>query len=74
MAQQFVRLAADTIRHAGAADGRRAPHAVASAALQQAARRYAPGLIQPAAPASSQTQTQTGRWRREGRRIVVFNC
>ena len=76
VAQQFVRFAADTIRHAGAAGGARAPHAVAGAALQQAARRYAPGLLQPAsaAPALSQTRTQSGRWRREGRRIVVFNC
>lgn len=72
VAQQFVRLAADTIRHAGAARSNLAPPAVAGAALQQAARRYAPGLLQAAPPAPS--QTQTGRWRREGRRIVVFNC
>ena len=80
VAQQFIRLAADTIGHAGAARSGRAPQAVAGAALQQAARRYAPGLLQAAPPARSQTQiqtqtqTQTGRWRREGRRIVVFNC
>lgn len=77
VAQQFVRFAADTIRHAGAAGGARAPHAVAGAALQQAAQRYAPGLLQPA-PSPSQSPSpspsRTGRWRREGRRIVVFNC
>lgn len=70
VAQQFIRLAADTIRNAAAAARAGAPQAVAAAALQQAARRYAPGLLQLQAQASP----PGGRWRREGRRIVVLNC
>jgi hypothetical protein len=70
VAQQFIRLGADTIRNAAATARAGAPQAVAAAALRQAARRYAPGLLQRQAQASP----PGGRWRREGRRIVVFNC
>lgn len=41
--------------------------AVAQAALTQAARRYAPGLLTHCARAS-------GQWRRQGGRITVFDC
>ena len=74
VAQQFIRLAADTIGNAALARGAGEPRAAAGAALQQAARRFAPGLLQTEAQAQTQTQQQSGRWQRQGRRIVVFNC
>lgn len=71
VAQQFIRLAADTIRNASAAAHTGAPPAVtAAAALRQAAGRYAPGLLK----STSQTAPASGRWRREGRRIIVLHC
>ena len=74
IAQQFIRLASDTIRNAidqsGPARQAGSVQARAEAALQQAARHYAPGLltVDAAAPASG------GRWQRQGGRITVFNC
>ena len=70
VAQQFVRLGADASRTAAATARAGAPQAVAAAAVQQAARRYAPGLLRLQAQASP----QSGRWQRQGGRIVVFNC
>ena len=70
VAQQFIRFAADTIRTAGTAPRSGAPQAVAGAAVQQAARRYAPGLLQQEA----QGVPLQGRWQRQGRRIVVLHC
>lgn len=67
VAQQFIRLATDTIHHAAAAANSAAPTAVATAALRQAARQYAPGLLQK----ESQAAPASGRWRREGRRIIL---
>lgn len=70
VAQQFVRLAADTIGHAAASARAGEPQLVAACALQQAARRYAPGLLQRQAQASP----TAGRWRRQDGRVVVLNC
>jgi hypothetical protein len=71
VAQQFIRLATDTIRRATAAAHTGAPPTVtAAAAFRQAAGRYAPGLLKSAA----QTAPASGRWRREGRRIIVLHC
>ena len=71
IAQQFIRLASDTIRNAVAPSGQTgSPPVRAEVALQQAARQHAPGLLTFDAPASS----SGGRWRRQGRRITVFNC
>ena len=74
VAQQFVRLAFDTIGNAALAPGAGEPRAAAGAALQQAARRFAPGLLQVEAQMPAQAQQQGGRWQRQGRRIVVLNC
>ena len=78
IAQQFIRLASDTIRNAIAPSAlagqaiSRAGNLQASveAALQLAARRYAPGLLK----ADAQAPASGGRWQRHGRRITVFNC
>lgn len=70
VAQQFVRLAADTIRKAGAAPGSANPAEVAQAALAQAARQHAPGLMRHGAGLAP----LAGRWIRAGSRIVVLDC
>lgn len=70
VAQQFVRLAADTIRKAGAAAGSASPADVARAALAQAARHHAPGLMRH----GDGLAPLAGRWIRAGSRIVVLDC
>jgi hypothetical protein len=70
VAQRFVRLAADTIRKAAAGPSSAGPMDIAKAALAQAARQHAPGLMRHGdglAPLS-------GRWIRAGSRIVVLDC
>ena len=78
IAQQFIRLASDTIRNAIAPSALAGQaisesgnlQASVEAALQLAARRYAPGLLK----ADAQVPASGGRWQRHGRRITVFNC
>lgn len=64
LARRFVGFAADAIRRADAATPGRAG---LETALQQAARHHAPGLLRCAV-------RQSGRWRREGSRIIVSDC
>ena len=70
LAQHFVRFAADAVRRADAAGiaagGGAAPQAV-QAALAQAARHHAPGLLRRAAASG-------GRWQRHGDSIIVHDC
>ncbi|NRR31192.1 hypothetical protein HSX11_13470 [Oxalobacteraceae bacterium] len=61
VAQQFVRFAQDAIRRTAAAPG------AAQAALVQAARHHAPGLLRHGVP-------QHGRWLRAGQRLIVLDC
>ena len=71
VAQQFIRLAADTIRNASAAAHTGAPSVVtAVAAFRQAARRYAPGLLK----SKAQHAPTSGRWHREAGHIIVLHC
>ena len=65
-------------QHGGSA-GRVAPAARVEAALLQAARTLAPGLLRHVAQQQGQCQQQgqqqgSGRWRREGGHIVVLDC
>lgn len=55
-AREAIRLAANAIRPAGVA-----------AALAEAARSHAPGLLHCAAG-------RMGRWQRQGNRIIVYDC
>ncbi|MDC8756597.1 hypothetical protein [Janthinobacterium fluminis] len=68
VARHFVRFAGDAIANAAAAGGE--PRTQVQAALLQSARRYAPGLLRHAAD----TPAPSGRWRRQGKHIVVLNC
>jgi hypothetical protein len=81
-ARQFVRLAADTVNRAVQGRSNGDPRAIAQAAATAAARQFAPGLLgavtgqsgsagqagrMPAAVAG-----QSGRWARQGRKIVLY--
>lgn len=78
VARHVVRFAAGTVINAmrpgfdGA--GRNlaapAPHAKVQAALAQAARHHAPGLLAQAA----RTPARSGRWQRQGNHIIVLDC
>jgi hypothetical protein len=73
VARQFVRLAGAAAERAAAQGG--PPEAVAQAALQAAAQRYAPGLLgslraDNARP--SGRSRRSGRWVRRGRTIVLI--
>lgn len=73
LARHFIRLAQDVIGGALAAGvpaRREDAHGQVQAALAQAARRHAPGLLHQAA----RQEPEGGRWQRSGKRIVVLNC
>jgi len=80
-AQTFVRLAADAVKNAAAAPPGANPHAVAQAAVKQAAQVHAPGLFGPEPPApgafgsefgGAAGRERAGRWIRRGSKIVLF--
>jgi hypothetical protein len=81
-ARQFVRLAADTVNRATQARGNGDPRAIAQAAAMAAARQFAPGLLGNAAGQSGGAgqparglaagSGQSGRWARQGRKIVLY--
>jgi len=62
-ARQFVRFAGETVKNATAAPGAN-PVAAARMAIQQAAQKHAPGFAASGA--------KSGRWRRQGRNILVI--
>jgi uncharacterized protein (DUF697 family) len=70
VAKQFVRLAGDATKSAITS-----PHAnpaqAASQAISQAAAKFAPGLLGPAAT-SGLGGMQSGRWVRRGTKIVLY--
>lgn len=73
LARHFIRLAQELIGGALAAGTpvrREDAEGQVQAALAQAARRHAPGLLHRAA----QQEPAGGRWQRSGKRIVVLNC
>ncbi|MFM9438248.1 hypothetical protein ACFDR9_005351 [Janthinobacterium sp. CG_23.3] len=74
VARLFVRFAADAAdavaKGAGAAGaGNADPRVQVQAALTRSARRHAPGLLRSAAD----TPARSGRWQRQGNRIIVLN-
>jgi hypothetical protein len=75
LARHFIRLARELIDRT-LASGPTGPEVMADAenrvqaALVQAAREHAPGLLHRAA----QQEPAGGRWQRSGKRIVVLNC
>jgi hypothetical protein len=79
-ARHFVRFAGDAARQAGKVLGSADPEGAAKKAVVTAAKRFAPGLLRPAARAlqsefevpSRNPRAQTGRWVREGHRVVLM--
>jgi len=84
-AQTFVRLAADSVKNAAAAPPGANPHAVARAAVTQAAQIHAPELLQgePASPYGGQPSSgpqhgehhkgaRAGKWVRHGSKSILF--
>ena len=74
-ARQFVRFASEAVKNAA---GSPSPDAIsaAQAGAMQAARKFAPGLLNglktpQRAPAYGHT---SGRWSRHGRNIIIVNC
>ncbi|KQX01814.1 hypothetical protein ASC94_04280 [Massilia sp. Root418] len=76
LARHFIRLARELINGtlasgpAGPQVGMADAESRVQAALVQAARKHAPGLLHRAA----QQEPAGGRWQRSGKRIVVLNC
>jgi hypothetical protein len=75
-AKQFVRVAADTVRNTLAAGPEAEPVAAAQAAISQAAQMLAPGLLQSAprydVGRRGGGDGYSGRWKRRGRKIVLY--
>jgi hypothetical protein len=70
--KQFVRFAGQTVANALQADPRADPEAVAHHAAVEAARVYAPGLMNIAGMGWHEPRRRTGRWIRHGDRIILL--
>jgi len=70
--KQFVRFAGQTVANALQADPRADPEAVARHAAFEAARIYAPGLMNIAGMGWREPRRRTGRWVRHGDRIILL--
>ncbi len=75
-AANFVRLAADAVKHAAMAPPGN-PRAIAHAAVMKAAEVHAPGLLAAGGPAGPGSESvmgrgRAGRWIRRGSKIVLF--
>lgn len=76
-AKSFVRLAGDAVKNAATYPQGNNPRSAATAALTEAAKIHAPGLIAtatnaPAAQGIAMGRARTGRWIRRGSKIVLF--
>ncbi|HEX6289285.1 MAG TPA: hypothetical protein VFZ66_08850 [Herpetosiphonaceae bacterium] len=86
IARQFVRFAGDAVKNAATSGQGGSPQAAARNAIIAAAQQFAPGLLRetssPAATngaggmsggmARHQSGRRTGRWMRQGNRIVLY--
>jgi hypothetical protein len=77
-ATNFVRLAADAVKHLASAPQTGNPRALAQAAVAKAAETHAPGLLGAAASAGAAAagaalgHGRSGKWVRRGGKIVLF--
>jgi len=77
LSRRFVRFASAAARNAAQASPICSPQAAAKAAVVAAARRYAPGLLRAAGPATATLATgmgRGGRWIRRGRKIILLGA
>jgi hypothetical protein len=72
--KQFVKFAAQTVKNALEAPPNADPATAARSAAVEAARVFAPGLMDTseAATARSETKDRTGRWVRHSGKIILF--
>lgn len=70
--KQFIRFAGQTVANALQADPAADPEAVAHAAAVEAARVYAPGLMNIAGSGQQRPHNRSGHWVRHGDRIILF--
>jgi hypothetical protein len=70
--KQFVRFAGQAVANALQADPRADPEAAARHAAVEAARVYAPGLMNIAGRGWHEPRRRTGRWVRHGDRIILL--
>ncbi len=70
--KQFIRFAAQTVANALEAPPIAGPEAVAHHAAVEAARVYAPGLMDIAPMGGQRRRQHAGRWIRHGDRIILF--
>jgi len=69
--KQFVRFAGETVKNALQAVPGADPTAIARGAMAEAARQYAPGLLDLGPTSGTR---ETGRWARRGNTILVFGA
>jgi uncharacterized protein (DUF697 family) len=73
VARRYVRFAAEAAKNAALAPENVPPWTLVNAAVANAAREYAPGLVMPTGPGGRQ-RGGSGRWYRRGQRIVVLGA
>jgi hypothetical protein len=76
-ARSLVRFMTSACRNAAAASPAAPPELVARSAVEAAARRHAPGLATAGAsqdPGGRPGRARSGRWRRQGRTILIFDA
>jgi len=72
-ARAFVRFANETTQRAARSARTTAPDTAAKQAATAAAQRHLPGLLRPGGSSGS-TGQRSGRWVRQGNRIVIFDA
>lgn len=76
--KQFVRLAADTVKNAASAPPGVDPKTAAQSAAVTAVQKHAPNLLRPgsgsAAPSPVPGKGRSGRWIRQGHKIIIEDC
>jgi hypothetical protein len=72
VSRQLVRFTSSAVQHAALAPRGAPGRPTARAAVQQAARSYAPGLLPRLQGRSTRLWPRSGRWVRRGRAIVLF--
>ena len=70
-AKNFVRMAGDVVNNVLTSPSSGDPAAAAKAAVTEAARRFAPGLLPGDAGRHHHHRPRSGRWHRQGHNIVI---
>jgi hypothetical protein len=71
-AKTLVNLTADAVKNAASASPTANPYQVAKAAITEAAKSHAPGLVLSDEGVSTGSHKNHGRWVRQGRKIILL--